>query len=235
VAAVAVSALSNVWVLPAADPLHGRQITFGNLPMFDVTEAPDGKILSAGGDGALWVTNTDGTQHSRFTDASGAGWITPCVHSVVFTSFKPGIVTLMRVDIDGSNAKELTSGSLWSPSCSPDGRFVFYVSVDSPQRIWRIPVEGGTRAQIAVVQGDTISGRMKGCSRRRTVVTTASFAATEKCRTAQRDLSFRESAWGRLDQFLNFPHAVSTIGFANSSTGNAVRFPQRQRERRSPK
>ena len=160
VAAIAVSALSNVWVFPGADPSHGRQITFGNLPMFDVAEAPDGKILSASGDGALWVSNTDGTQHSLFTDASGAGWITPCVHSVVFTSFKQGIVTLMRVDLDGSNAKELTRGSLWSPACSPDGRFVFYVSVDSPQRIWRIPVEGGTREQIAVVQGDTISGRM---------------------------------------------------------------------------
>jgi DNA-binding winged helix-turn-helix (wHTH) protein/Tol biopolymer transport system component len=160
VAAVAVSALSNVWVFPGADPLHGRQITFGNLPMFDVAEGPDGRILSTSGDGALWATNTDGTQHSLFTDVSDSGWITPCTRFVVFTSFKPGVVSLMRVDTDGSNARELTSGSLWSPACSPDGRFVFYVTVDSPQKIWRIPVEGGTRAQIAEVQGDTISGRM---------------------------------------------------------------------------
>jgi DNA-binding winged helix-turn-helix (wHTH) protein/Tol biopolymer transport system component len=160
VAAVASTAVSNVWVFAGADPTQGRQITSGNLPMFDVAENPDGRILSASGDGALWVTNTDGTRHVLFADLSDAGWITPCAHSVVFTSFKAGIVTLIDVDTDGANAKELASGSLWSPACSPDGRFVFYVTVDSPQIIWRIPIEGGARTEIAKVQGDSISGRM---------------------------------------------------------------------------
>jgi DNA-binding winged helix-turn-helix (wHTH) protein/Tol biopolymer transport system component len=160
VAAVAGTAISNVWVFAGTDPVQGRQITSGNLPMFDVAENPDGRILSASGDGALWVTNTDGTQHTLFTDLSDAGWITPCARSIVFTSFKPGVVTLMRVDTDGSNAKELTSGSLWSPACSPDGQFVFYVTVDSPQTVWRLPVAGGPRTEIAKVQGDSISGRM---------------------------------------------------------------------------
>jgi DNA-binding winged helix-turn-helix (wHTH) protein/Tol biopolymer transport system component len=160
VAAVAGSTLSSVWVFPEADPLHGHQITFGNLPMFDVAEAPDGRILSTSGDEALWVTNTDGSKHTLFTDVHYTGWIAPCARSVVITSHGPGDVVLMRIEADGSNAKELTSGSLWSPACSSDGRFVFYVTVDSPQKIWRIPIEGGTPTQIAEIQGDSISGRM---------------------------------------------------------------------------
>jgi DNA-binding winged helix-turn-helix (wHTH) protein/Tol biopolymer transport system component len=160
VAAVASTAISNVWVFAGGDLSQGRQITSGNLPMFDVAENPDGRILSASGDGALWSTNTDGTRRILFADLPDAAWITPCSHSVVLTSSKPGSVTLMRFDTDGSNGKELTSGSLWSPACSPDGRFVFYVTVDSPQIIWRIPVEGGTRTEIARVQGDSISGRL---------------------------------------------------------------------------
>ncbi len=160
VAAVAGSTLSNVWVFPEADSLHGHQITFGNLPMFDIAEVPDRRILSSSGDGTLWVTNIDGSQHTLFAEVHDTGWITPCARSVVLTLHRSGVVTLMRFDADGSNPTQLTSGSLWSPTCSPDGRFVFHVTVDSPQKIWRIPIEGGTPAKIAEIQGDSISGRM---------------------------------------------------------------------------
>ena len=160
VAAVAGSTLSNAWVFAGADSLNGRQITFGNLPVFDIAELPDGRILSTSGDGTLWVTNIDGSQHTLFTEVHDSDWISPCARSVVLTSHSPGIVKLMRLDADGSNPTQLTSGSLWSPACSPDGRFVFYVTVDSPQKIWRIPIEGGAPLQIAEIQGDGISGRM---------------------------------------------------------------------------
>jgi DNA-binding winged helix-turn-helix (wHTH) protein/Tol biopolymer transport system component len=160
VAAVARAAISNVWVFAGADPTQGHQITSGNLPMFDVAGAPDGRILSTSGDGELWVTKTDGSQHNVLPEVHDTRWITPCARSIVLTSNTPGVVMLMRVDADGSNATKLTSGSLWSPACSPDGRFVFYVTVDSPQKIWRIPVEGGNPAQVAEILGDSISGRM---------------------------------------------------------------------------
>jgi Tol biopolymer transport system component len=32
--------------------------------------------------------------------------------------------------------------------------------VDSPQKIWRVPIDGGTPAQIAQILGEGISGRM---------------------------------------------------------------------------
>jgi hypothetical protein len=48
----------------------GRQITFGELPMFDVVEDVDGKILSTSGDGELWTMNYDGSCSSCSCAAS---------------------------------------------------------------------------------------------------------------------------------------------------------------------
>jgi DNA-binding winged helix-turn-helix (wHTH) protein/Tol biopolymer transport system component len=160
VAAVAGNAISNVWLYPDADPLRGRQITSGNLPMFDVAEGPDGRLLSTSGDGALWVTNTDGSRRRTFAGVKETGWLMACARYVVLTSFGPGVVTLLRLDADSSNPVKLATGSLWSPACSRDGRFVFYVTVDSPQKIWRVPIEGGTPVQIAEILGEDISGRL---------------------------------------------------------------------------
>jgi Tol biopolymer transport system component len=159
-AAITSTAVANVWVFADTDAAQGRQITSGNLAMFDVAEGPDGRILSIDGYGGLSATNTDGSQHGTFADVPDAEWLTPCGSYVVLTSSRPGAVTLMRVDSDGSNPVKLASGSLWSPACSPDGRLVFYVTVDSPQKIWRIPIQGGNPVQIAEILGDSISGRM---------------------------------------------------------------------------
>lgn len=52
---------------------------------------------------------------------------------------------------------KLVSGNLWSPTCSTDGRFVFYVNTEQPQKIWRIPVEGGTPAEIADILGSQMT------------------------------------------------------------------------------
>jgi Tol biopolymer transport system component/DNA-binding winged helix-turn-helix (wHTH) protein len=157
---VAGTVASNVWVAPAADPLAGRQITFGELPMFDVAENADGRILAASGDGELWAMNPDDSQRASFGNIHDAGWVTPCGHFVIFMSHKAGMTVLTRVDADGSHSAQLDHGNLWSPACSPDGKFVFYVNFDQPQKIWRIPVEGGTPTEIAKVLGSQITGRM---------------------------------------------------------------------------
>ena len=159
-AAIAGTGSSNVWTFPDADPMQGQQITSGNRFMFDVAEAPDERILSISGDGTVWVTNTDGSQHDIFAEVPDAGWLTPCSRYIVLTSFGSGVVNLVRLDGDGSNPVKLVGGSLWSPTCAPDGRFVFYVTVDSPQKIWRVPIDGGTPIQIAQILGEGISGRM---------------------------------------------------------------------------
>ena len=158
VAAIAGTAMANVWAFPNADPARGRQLTSGNLLMSDPAEARDGRILSIGGNGVIWAVNADGGRRTIFSQVQNAGWPTTCADYIVVTSFGAGVVTLLRLDADGSNPVKLASGSLWSPTCSRDGRFVFYVTVNSPQKIWRVPMDGGTPVQIAEVLGDGIAG-----------------------------------------------------------------------------
>jgi Tol biopolymer transport system component/DNA-binding winged helix-turn-helix (wHTH) protein len=157
---VAGTVASNLWVASANDPLTGRQITFSEPPMFDVAENQDGRILSVSGDGELWATNPDGSQRVSFGEIGNSGWVTPCGRFVLFMSYKPGFSVLTRVSSDGSHPTELARGNLWSPACSPDGQFVFYVNFDQPQKIWRLPVEGGNSIEIAQILGDGICGRL---------------------------------------------------------------------------
>lgn len=170
VAAIVKTTISNVWVAPASDAQGGRQITSGGIPMIDVAEASDGKILSASADGKLWSMNPDGSGRTLFSDAHDAGWLTACGRFVVFAAYEAGTVVLTRVNADGSNPTKLVNGSLArllknsfssrAPACSPDGKFVFYVTMGSPQKIWRIPTEGGNPVEVADNPGDLISGRL---------------------------------------------------------------------------
>ncbi len=160
VAAIASKVKSNVWVVQSTAPFEGQQITSGELPLLDIAENSDGKILVTSGDGALRIMNADGSQRAVFTEIHEAGWLTPCGRFLVLASRVSGTTVLMRVDVDGTNPVKLVAGSLWAPACSPDGEFVFYVNVDMPQKIWRLPIEGGTPVEIAIIPADSISGRL---------------------------------------------------------------------------
>jgi eukaryotic-like serine/threonine-protein kinase len=64
-------------------------------------------------------------------------------------------VNIWRVDVDGSNPKQLTYGTTdVAPSCSQDGRWVYYENLDALQ-IFRAPIDGGTAE---LVPGTTMSG-----------------------------------------------------------------------------
>jgi eukaryotic-like serine/threonine-protein kinase len=158
--AVAGTVVSNIWVAPSAERKKDQQITYSGPPMFDVAENADGKILSASGDGELWIMDRDGSERASFGDLRNAGWLTPCGHSVFFLSYEPGAAVLTRVDLEGSHRTQLTRGNLWSPACSADGRFVFYVNFDEPQKIWRVSVEGGVSQEVSGIQGEGICGRL---------------------------------------------------------------------------
>src|SRR5712692_5324263 len=62
---------------------------------------------------------------------------------VVQRSYQSSPANLVRIAADGLNATTLASGLVYSPTCSPDGRFLFYVLMGSPQKILRLPIEGG--------------------------------------------------------------------------------------------
>ncbi len=80
---------------------------------------------------------------------------------IVQRSYQSGLAEIMRVDQDGLNPTKLAGGFLYSPTCSPDGKFVFYISTGAPPRIMRVPIEGGDSQIVGDVPGQTVRGTMR--------------------------------------------------------------------------
>jgi DNA-binding winged helix-turn-helix (wHTH) protein/Tol biopolymer transport system component len=147
---------SQIWAFPSRDPARGRQITTGEPPMFWVKETIDGKILSSGGDGRLWMMNSDGTNRALFGNVAEVGWVSTCGQFVFLTSEESGSTTLKRLNLDGTHPIILARGNLWSPTCSKDDGFVYYANTEQPQKIWRVPIEGGSPVELTSILGDCV-------------------------------------------------------------------------------
>jgi DNA-binding winged helix-turn-helix (wHTH) protein/Tol biopolymer transport system component len=159
ISAITETGLYNVWAAPATNLSKARQITYGELPMIWVAEAHDGRLLSVSWDFSLWVMSRDGSQRAPFGNIHTADWPETCGQFVLFVG-NIGGGSLMRADVDGTHLTQLVNHNVISPACSPDGRFVFYVNTEQPQKIWRVPVVGGTPVEIAKILGDTIVDRL---------------------------------------------------------------------------
>ncbi|MFN0166296.1 MAG: protein kinase domain-containing protein [Bryobacteraceae bacterium] len=69
----------------------------------------------------------------------------------VLSSYRGGLRNLWRMDSDGRNWTQLTTGpgADASPQCSPDGRTVFFTSARSgTSTLWSVPIDGGEPAQL---------------------------------------------------------------------------------------
>jgi len=80
---------------------------------------------------------------------------------VVQRSYQSSPANIVRIDADGLNATTLASGLVYSPTCSPDGKSLFYVLIGSPLKILRIPIEGGEPTVLCEIPGVTIRGTMR--------------------------------------------------------------------------
>jgi DNA-binding winged helix-turn-helix (wHTH) protein/Tol biopolymer transport system component len=157
VARIAVTQVSNVWVADAADLKKAQQITFDNLALLKIAETRDDMILVTGDNGKLWMMHADGSNRVHF--ASGRSAPAPCGRLVVYLE-DTGAMTLMRANLDGSHpAPLMTTGDVVSATCSPERNEVFYASMTRPQKIWRMPVEGGAPVEITAIPGDGMVGR----------------------------------------------------------------------------
>jgi len=95
--------------------------------------------------------------------AAAPGSNAPESHRIVFAWAGHGENTtgrsIYRVDLDGSNLKQLTTGhGDQDPSCSPDGKWVYFIN-NNPDRIRRVSIDGGA---VEDVPGTTIPNSIYG-------------------------------------------------------------------------
>ena len=157
----------GLWlVTPGEDSARAKKIVTA-AGAEEVAWTPDGRLVYAAKTGDrmnLWVVKQDGTEPKQLTVSTNSLNARPSVSPdgryIVFTSDLAGPRTrnIWRIDIDGSNAVQLTNGEGETcPTFSPDGRWIVYSAfVSGKSSIRKVPIDGGDPVQLKVTDYFTI-------------------------------------------------------------------------------
>ncbi len=148
--------LNNVWLAAADDLTQQRQITFGSFGKYDglwgIDWTPDGRIIYNTSDTEsqyIAAISMDGDDQKQLTPSGNVDSslsVTVDGKYIVFHSNRAPDFSIWRTDIDGSNARQLTSGGhAFLPTPSPDGQWVYFKSYIGKSSGWlcRVPIDGG--------------------------------------------------------------------------------------------
>jgi Tol biopolymer transport system component len=96
--------------------------------------------MEADGTGNKKLSFND-NDHAKFNPA-----VSPDGRYIVWTAAPTGVRHIWRMDIDGGNPKQLSTGAgEWDSQYSPDGNWLVY---RSGHNVWKIPADGGAPARL---------------------------------------------------------------------------------------
>src|SRR5688572_2999406 len=153
--------LVNLWIAPEGNAAKASRLPTGNVSFYsssgnNVAWTPDGRIVfvsNEGGNPNIWITKPEGGERKQLTanDASNfSPVVSPDGKYIVFGLWRGGKRNLWRMNLDGSNPVQLTSGlSDLFPSFTPDSRWVIYTAPSgSKPTLWKVSIDGGTPTKI---------------------------------------------------------------------------------------
>jgi DNA-binding winged helix-turn-helix (wHTH) protein/Tol biopolymer transport system component len=151
--------ISNIWTLPGAKAAQAVQVTSGvgtQDGVFGLQWSKDGSMLYAslaGGTRQLWLRKPGGEARQITTDAELGFFSTPSIcpdgRTIVYGAGRYGSASIWRLDADGERPDPLIPpGTNGGPSCSPDGKWVYYNALGKYYSVWRVPATGGRPEQL---------------------------------------------------------------------------------------
>ena len=219
---------ANLWVAPKGKAADARQVTSsgtGDAGLGGMSWNGDGKLIftaSSGNQGGLWAVSVHGGAPTHLTnDARGYFLPAACGSSgtIVFSTNRSGNINVWRMDGAGGNLKQLTNGKTdIFATCTPDGRWVFYVSfISGLPHLWKVSIDGGTPTEVS--KDLSMAPKIPPDGKRLAVV---SFAKEEG--RVVPGFEIRSLAGGKV-KFLPFPaNAPPQIRYSWSPVGKALDY-----------
>jgi eukaryotic-like serine/threonine-protein kinase len=151
-ATVQTNGIYHLWIAPHGESAQARQITTSQLT-FDgangLAVAPDGSILYSSfvnGGSQIWSVRPDGAARAINSDASSFNLQVCGRRYIVYDYWNKDADNIWRMDMDGSNPQQITSGGDdLAPVCAADSEWVYYRSHDS---VRKVRVTGGESVEV---------------------------------------------------------------------------------------
>ena len=155
IAAVQMEISNNIWIMPEFDASRAKQITKGRNLVGSPAWTPDGKIIypyKVPGGGDLYLLDPANGGRKQLTADAGTNvdpMVTPDGRYVVFRSDRSGAPRVWRMNVDGSDPRELTHDhEVGSVTVSPDGQWIAFTLCLNKCTVWTLPIDGGTPVQL---------------------------------------------------------------------------------------
>ncbi|HEV8133498.1 MAG TPA: protein kinase [Pyrinomonadaceae bacterium] len=155
IAAVQMEISNNIWIMPEFDASRAMQITKGRNLVGSPAWTPDGKIIypyKVPGGGDLYLLDPANGGRKQLTADAGTNvdpMVTPDGRYVVFRSDRSGAPRVWRMNVDGSDPRELTHDhEVGSVTVSPDGQWIAFTLCLNKCTVWTLPIDGGTPVQL---------------------------------------------------------------------------------------
>jgi eukaryotic-like serine/threonine-protein kinase len=149
-------------VAPATKPDDLKPVPLmSQLPIWQWNWMPNGKLIIPQGGDVKLVDPATGAETMTLSDKVGApNQSAPCGPKYMvyrkFASAGTASLNLWRTDASGANTVQITSGrNDQYPTCSPDGKWVYYISIPDNLALKRVSIDGGTPE---TVNGEPSSG-----------------------------------------------------------------------------
>jgi eukaryotic-like serine/threonine-protein kinase len=137
-------------VAPTSKPDDAKTVKLvSHLNIWQWNWMPDGRLIIPQG-GEVRLVNLAGGESVLLSDKQGApNQSAPCGSKyIVYRKFErtgDASLNLWRADASGSNPMQLTTGrNDQYPQCSPDGKWVYYLSIPDNLALKRVAIDGGT-------------------------------------------------------------------------------------------
>lgn len=145
---------ADLWLVRDGKSAEAKALTSGagkSDGYWGISWTPDGKLVyssNSNGKRDLWLLDPDGGTQKQLTTGTSQSFypmVSPDGRFIYFVSDRDDRFGIWRMNVDGSDVKEIVTAGTTQFTCSPDGQSIVYMASDAKgiPSLWKVSVDGG--------------------------------------------------------------------------------------------